>query len=53
MAGIKRYNPMNMNSIEKIVIAFQNFVDDPTCMVTHIARVWINRVRLPVQHVVS
>ena len=23
------------------------------CMVTHIARVWINRVRLPVLHVVS
>ena len=23
------------------------------CMVTHIARVWINRIRLPVLHVVS
>ena len=23
------------------------------CMVTHIARVWINRVRLPILHVVS
>ena len=23
------------------------------CMVTHLARVWINRVRLPVLHVVS
>ena len=23
------------------------------CMVTHIARVWINRVRLPMLHVVS
>ena len=24
-----------------------------SCMVTHIARIWINRVRLPVLHVVS
>ena len=23
------------------------------CMVTHIARIWINRVRLPILHVVS
>ena len=26
---------------------------DLVCMVTHIARVWVNRVRLPVLHVVS
>ena len=32
---------------------FMNEHAGPICMVTHIARVWINRVRLPILHVVS
>ena len=39
-------------------ITLRNVADLPrlylyVCMVTHMARVWVNRVRLPVLHVVS
>ena len=33
--------------------SFMNEHAGPMCMVTHIAKVWINRVRLPILHVIS
>ena len=51
-----RANPPGYSSVddvEAVLVAVITYVCMYVCMVTHIARVWIKRVRLPVLLVVS